>query len=115
MSLLYSLQNSSPLIEKKVNFFHDWFLFYANKVGRLYDFELDNPSSLIEKIIFQIENNFDKCIPYIDDYFKSNYFINDDFLCKFNQFNKVTSLLIQYKHQKILSKRKTGLEITPNF
>jgi len=52
------INNPDPNVQEKMRFFADYFLYVNEYLGRLPDIHFDNPYSLLDKIIFQIENNF---------------------------------------------------------
>lgn len=63
------LTNPDPNRQEKMRFFADYFLFVNDFLGKLPDIPFDNPYSLLDKIIFQIEKNPDKFPTYIGNYF----------------------------------------------
>ncbi len=115
MPNLFYISDSDTIVERKLNFFHDWFQFYAYKLGKLHYFELENPLSLIEKIIYQIENNLNNCIPYIDDYFSNSYFFDDLFLQSFKNYSEVKALLLIFRQQNSLQKKKEWINSKPEL
>ncbi len=52
------LTNSDSNLQSKMRYFADYFLVTNDYLGRLPKLPFDNPLSLVNKIIFQIENNF---------------------------------------------------------
>ncbi|MCV2484340.1 hypothetical protein OD917_05365 [Flavobacterium sp. SH_e] len=62
------INHPDPQIEKKVNFFYDYYLFTVSQMGRNSDFEIDNFQSLTEKIVYQIDHNFELCNAYLLSY-----------------------------------------------
>ena len=61
--------HKDKLIQKKVNFFADYFEFVTSNIGLYDDLEIENYLSLTKKALFQIEKNFEHCPKYLDSYF----------------------------------------------
>ncbi len=55
MANINQITHSNPLIQKKVNFFADYFDFITDKMGILDNLPIENPLSLIDKAIFQVK------------------------------------------------------------
>lgn len=66
---IHFLTNPNPLLQEKMRFFADYFSFANEFLGKLPDIPFDNPQSLINKIIFQIENNIKRCDVYVENHF----------------------------------------------
>ncbi|SDG23937.1 hypothetical protein [Chitinophaga filiformis] len=91
MPRIFSITNDNKQVEKKANFFSEWFHLYTTNLGINHLFELENPLSLIDKIIYQLENNsLDYAFPYLKNYFSHEYFINDMFLDTFLTYGPVS-------------------------
>lgn len=66
---LFGITHPNELTQKKVRYFANYYAFAINQLGKSAEFELENFHSLIDKIIFQMENNpTTKSIPYIESY-----------------------------------------------
>lgn len=66
--MIHQITHPSPLVKKKVNYFADYFDFVATYIGVDDTLEVENPLSLVEKIIFQINHNPAHCHKYLDSY-----------------------------------------------
>lgn len=75
MSRISILTNPDKLVEEKANFFADWFHYFTSNVGQSYEFELENPLAIVDKIIYQLQNNPKHCAPYVLNYFAHAYCI----------------------------------------
>jgi len=51
-----------------MRFFSDFFLYANENLGHFPDLPFDTPVSLVNKIIFQLENNIEKCPTYVDNH-----------------------------------------------
>lgn len=67
MKLNY-ITNESKNLQEKMRFFSDYFSFANDFLGKLPEIPFDNQLSLIDKVVFQIENNFKYCPLYIITY-----------------------------------------------
>ena len=98
MTRIKILKNENKLVERKTTFFVDYFNFYAKKIGKYYETELENPLSLVEKIIFQLtENPHDRKVNYINNYLSHEYFIRDKFLKQFKKYLALKPNIISYR------------------
>jgi len=88
MSNIATIYNENKLLEKKINFFNDYFSFYAHYAGIFFETEIENPLSLVEKIIFQLEHNpkMGKACIYINNYLEHPFFTDNNFLSSFESF-----------------------------
>ena len=87
MSGLYSISHADPVVEDKVNYFANYYNYVVFQMGRNADYEIENFSSLIEKIIFQLEfNTSDKVKPFLMSYL-SHPLIREDNVYFKNQFH----------------------------
>ena len=71
------LTNPDPNRQEKMRFFADYFLFVNKYLGKLPNIPFDNPYSLLDKIIFQIENNPKYFQNYIGNYFQQFFSFHD--------------------------------------
>ena len=99
MSNIGIVFNTNKLLEEKMNFFCDYFSFYTRFAGAFFETELENPLSLIEKIISQIENNKEKkkASRYIANYLCHNYFSDNSFLDRFESYKPLKVLITEFK------------------
>jgi len=79
---LHSLTNTNANLQEKMRYFSDYFVFANEYLGRLPDLPYDNPHTLVNKIIFQLENNIEKCPVYIDSYFVQLKLFFEDYMRK---------------------------------
>lgn len=101
MSVIGIIRNENKLLEEKANFFSDYFAFYTDQVGSFYETELENPLSLIEKILFQLETNkHNEKARYIYNYLRHDYFTDRIFLKQFSSFNPLIDQIAEYKSLK---------------
>ncbi len=80
-------------VERKVNFFADFFNHYNSYLGRFSYLEFENISSLCDKAIFQLKFNPEKCKPYIKEYFAHRMFQENGYTTRFRNFSKVRNEL----------------------
>lgn len=72
--------NENKILEEKMRFFADYFSFTNEFLGKLPQVPFDNELSLVDKTIFQIENNFDYCTAYVINYLSQLFtFHNNSF------------------------------------
>lgn len=97
MSRIHQISHNDEFIRKKVNFFADYFDFAAENIGVLGTLEIENTLALIEKTIFQIDTNVDKCAKYIDLYL-SHPALHREFLSNSTDRHAVrlSRLLLEY-------------------
>ncbi len=115
MSKIHQITHQSDLVAKKVNFFADYFEFLADVIGKDNHLDIENHLSLIEKIIWQVETNFNKCVPYVSNYLNHPYLDPDDAFLK--MFNRHKVLFIYFKTFKAVpvKGRKKWLSANPDF
>lgn len=65
---LHFLTNDNLLLENKMRYFADYFIYANEYLGKLPHLPFDNPISLFDKIQFQLENNIERCPKSIDMY-----------------------------------------------
>ena len=83
MVRLNQFQHEIPSIGLKYAFFADCIENSVDKIGVIYDFDLETHLSLFEKMLFQIERNPNQCIKYILNHFQNRLVrTNDIFVLK---------------------------------
>lgn len=87
-------------IETKVNFFCDYFNLAANHVGKYPKWDFENLLSVVDKIIFQIENNPENRIRYLTNHLKNYHFKENEFTNQFRALKDLRPLMIQYLNAK---------------
>lgn len=93
MDYIHGITNSNKLVQKKVNYFADYYSLAVMQMGKCQDFEIDNILSLMDKIIYQIEHNRHNCHNYILSHLSNPLLWTDNKY--FKEFKR---------HHKILSK-----------
>lgn len=116
MSNIGSITNKNLLLQEKVNYCSDCFHYYVDECGSRKEFELENPLSLIVKIIYQIENN--KCsrsVKYIDHYLLHSHLQRNDFIDQFKEFQEFEKHCIEFKNKKDKSGKIKWLQSNNSF
>ena len=101
-----------------MNLFLNYFRFVADYIGLLDDLPLENHPSLVEKITFQIEHNFENCVPYVDNYLNSPLLENNPFVTSFGTYQTLKPLVDYYKQlsgKGKIRRKKNFIEWTPGF
>ncbi|HYG37123.1 MAG TPA: hypothetical protein VD908_00830 [Cytophagales bacterium] len=92
MATINRITHPNKLTEQKVNFFADYFQFAVDTMGLNDQLAIENPLSLVDKIIFQLQFNKPNCIQYLDVYFLHPLFNeNNKHLKIFSNSEKVIS------------------------
>lgn len=116
MSQIASISNPDKLVEEKVNFFIDWFHYFIDNVGKNKDFELENPLSLVDKIIFQLDNGKpDNRVTYITNYFSHSFFLVDEYLNCFDSYKEVKPFVTSFNKLPIGKERKDLIKDSEKF
>jgi len=115
MPRIHRITNENELVRRKVNFFADYFAFAAETAGTNDLVEIDNALSTIDKIIFQITNNPNRCSPYIDSYLTHISFNNNDDFKGHKVYEKLQFFIAQYKANKKPKQKISWLETNPVF
>lgn len=76
-------------MEKNVNFFADIFVFITNNLGELDGLNFDNPLSIIQKSIYQIEENTEYSTEYLKPLLSHNLLYNNKELVPFKNYESV--------------------------
>lgn len=80
MAYIHGIAHPNSEIEKNVNFFADLFVFIVRNLGLLDGFHFDNPLSITEKIIFQIEENKNRSSEYLKPLVNNRLLKNNQYL-----------------------------------
>ncbi|SFE63981.1 hypothetical protein SAMN05518672_108203 [Chitinophaga sp. CF118] len=67
--MINRLKYNNELLNEKVNFFWDYYDLFISLAGQLWNFELENPLSLVQKIVFQLDHNIFHAHNYVPTYF----------------------------------------------
>jgi hypothetical protein len=74
MSYINQIIHDNEFVAKKVGFFADYFYFAANTIGQNDFVAIENPLSLIDKIVIQLSQNLHHSPKYIRSYLSSVWF-----------------------------------------
>jgi hypothetical protein len=97
MPNIFTISHPNKLIEEKINFFIDWFHYTVDNIGSCQEFELENPLSLLDKVLYQIDHGkADNRATYITNYLTHSYFNKDEYLTSFDTYQELKPLLLQY-------------------
>lgn len=103
------LTHSDSNLQEKMRYFSDIFLFTNEYLGRLPNIPFDNPISLVNKIIYQIENNIERSPRYIESHFKQLDTIYGEFLEKqYPLFLPVRQYFALYKQTQPKEKKRVA-------
>ena len=87
---------SNRNIETKVNFFCDFYKLTVKNLGKVRLWEYENPLSIIDKIIFQIENNPKNRVRYLDHHLNNSLLTQNGFNDQFEYLRKLRPLITEY-------------------
>ena len=105
MARLSILTNPNKLTEAKTNLFCDYFIFFSNYLGKMYETELENPLSLISKILFQLTKNPHTAkVDYIEKYMSHEYFTKD--IKQYSSYKLLKPTILEFKNIEDLDKNK---------
>jgi len=111
LPFIHQIIHPDSLVQKKVNFFADYFRFVTENIGVFDDLEIENYLSLIEKIIFQVESNVDHCPKYLDCYFSHPLLKKDNkYLKEFKQFSILQNQIKAYHQSGTLTKKSNWIK-----
>ncbi|MFZ1791244.1 MAG: hypothetical protein WAT92_23155 [Saprospiraceae bacterium] len=83
-------------VERKVNFFCDYFNLTVKNLGTYCIWDFENPLSVVDKIIFQIENNPERRLEYLNHHF-SNYHLHENgFTAQFKNLKKLWPIIDEF-------------------
>ncbi|WP_028980172.1 hypothetical protein [Sporocytophaga myxococcoides] len=104
MARLHGIVNTAPLVQKKVNFFADYFSYMVEYMGEEEGLSLDNPLSIIEKVIFQLETNLTNSVQYLENYFSNPFLLNTKLMSEYSHYPNVLALINAFQSQPIKKK-----------
>lgn len=96
MPRIHRITHDNELVKRKVNFFADYFCFAAETIGTNDSIEIENPISSVDKIVFQIIKNPNRCAVYIDSYLTHVSFSDYEHFKEFKSYKKLQSLIGTY-------------------
>lgn len=110
------LTNPNLNLQEKMRFFADYFLFVNKYLGQLPEISFDNPHSLADKILFQLENNIKRSSPYVENYFfQLLEFYKNDFVTKEDSLLKLETQFNSYLNLKVKPEKIVWLENNEDF
>lgn len=116
MAKINDLKYEDKFIQKKVNFFADYFHFVTDNIGLYDELEIENYLSLVKKGLFQIENNFDHCPKYLDVYFSHPLLEkNNKYFKEFKSYNVLQPLINEYRRAGKHEKKKQWIDSNDSF
>src|SRR5450759_1464590 len=116
MPYLNQITHPTELTQKKVNFFADYFQFSSNQMGYFDGFEIENFLSLVEKMIYQISNNLERCPQYINCYLSHPLFQKDNkYFKEFKSYRSINNYFRKYSLAGKDGQKKTWIANTPRF
>ena len=96
MTQIKRITNVNPLIQEKVNYFLDMINHAVGYAGWQWNWELESPTSLLQKIIFRLKEDKDYRLLYFDNYLKQTFFTEDSFWDSYPTYLDVKSIVTQY-------------------
>jgi hypothetical protein len=100
MAILHGIIIDDPLVKEKLAFFADYFSYAAKHRGHIDGIPVENQLSLVEKVIYQIENNPDHFENYVFLYLQHPLLKADNRLIKnLESFNKLKPLITEYLNE----------------
>ncbi len=89
MAYIHGITHPNSEVEKNVNFFADLFVFIVRNLGELDGLNFDNPLSITEKIIDQIEENKEYSAEYLKPLINHRYLNSNQFLVRYRNYQPV--------------------------
>jgi hypothetical protein len=96
MPTINRITNKEPLIEEKVNYFLDRITHVTEYAGWQHHLELESPTSLIEKVLFRLQNDKEFRPLYYDNFFSQDFFTKDVYWDKFPTYLPAKNIVTQY-------------------
>lgn len=118
MAYIHGITHDNPEIEKNVNFFADLFVFIVQNLGVLDGLYFDNPLSLSEKIVYQIEENEDHAAEYLKSLVNHSLFKNNQYLMSSQNYQALMPVIdkVSSLSQKSINKGELSkLEFVKNI
>jgi hypothetical protein len=114
--MIHDITHPNPLVKSKVDFFADYFDYAVKNIGVSDLIDIENPLSLVDKILFQIENNLSHCPKYIDSYLTHPFLYEDYVDLKSETLFKHFHVEIKkYKSQLKHAKKVDWIVKNPSF
>ncbi len=116
MPYLSQITHPTELTQRKVNFFADYFQFASSQMGHYDGFEIENYLSLVEKIIYQVGNNVERCPRYLNRYLSHPLFHKDNkYFKEFKSHKNISKLFKNYSLAGSDGQKKNWIIKTPAF
>lgn len=96
--MINRLDYKNDLLNEKVNFFWDYYDYFITMTGQVWYFELENPWSLVQKIIFQLDSNIFLAHNYLPLYFEKLLKYEKKYLNIFPDYRRIHLLLEEFKN-----------------
>ena len=116
LPVIHQIVHKNKLIQKKVNFFADYFEFVKSNIGLYDDLEIENYLSLTKKALFQIEKNSEHCPKYLDSYFSHPMLKKDNqYFKEFKSYQCLQPLIQEYNKPRKSSDKKKWIKENNQF
>lgn len=116
MPYLSQITHPSELAQSKVNFFADYFQYASNQMGYFDGFEIENFRSLVEKIIYQVSQNLERCPQYLDSYLSHPLLQADNkYFKEFRSYHSVKNNFAKYLSAEKPGRKIKWIKSTPGF
>lgn len=116
MTYLNQITHQDKIVEEKVNFFADYFNYANSQSEKSDNLDIENYLSLIEKMIFQLNTNLEKCNKYIDSYLSHPLLHKDNaYFRQYRNYLVVNELFENYKKEGKPTNKIKWIKDNPNF
>jgi|SRR5690554_174965 len=97
MAYIHVITHDNKVIEENVNFFADLFVFIVRNLGELDGLNFDNPLSITEKIIYQIEENQEFAAEYLKPLLTNRFLNENPYLANYRNYRLVNDEIGEVK------------------
>src|SRR6187200_1566758 len=94
--MINRITNQNKLVETKINYFLDCLNHAVGYVGWQSQFEMETPTSLIDKILFRLTEDNEYRLIYFDNYFKDPFFSDNVVWISYQTFSDVKKVVAKY-------------------
>lgn len=108
---LKTISHPNPLIESKVNYFIDSCRQFIAYAGHQHDFVIETPLSTIEGLLYQIENNTEYRLDYLDNYLHNYWLGKTEILSQFKTFDLVKTQMQKYRSFALKNNRSDKIAL----
>ena len=102
------ITNNNVNLETKVNFFFDYFSFANHFIGKMPFLRLDTPFSILDKILFQLEENIHNSRVYIHNHIRNFDFFQPELFSKFTHYENFKQMCDAFKEEVVENTRPDG-------